>query len=361
MLSCSNIESNKKEEKNYDDISLQLKWERLEDHSAYNQNNQQYPNIKKSVISPDNKYVLSGNNMGNDVILWDAESGESIWEKILEDKTLCVGFSQNSKHAITGNSDNSAKVWNVKTGELIKALSLTSAPHNIVFSNHSSLMAICCEDGSVSVWKSKNYQLAKIISKSSFKSDSLSFIDDYKIKSVTFSPDDRFLMIADNLGNIHFWDVNNFTYQQTTKAVEEKVEETSISPNGKIFAYTFKDDQQNDGGVQSESLVLWCLTNRKEIYRHEFPSGLQSILFAPNNQFLMAYGAEGKNLDKPFSKFANTYFFKLQYNEETMDSIHMIKKSKSYLPESARFNTNGNLLITSHNDGMLRLWDVAYH
>lgn len=163
------------------------------------------------------------------------------------------------------------------------------------------------------------------------------------------------------MGNIHFWDVTDFTHQQTTKAVEEKVEETSISPDGKIFAYTFKDDQQNDGGVQSESLVLWCLTNRKEIYRHEFPSGLQSILFAPNNQFLMAYGAEGKNLDKPFSKFANTYFFKLQYNEETMDSIHMIKKSKSYLPESARFNTNGNLLITSHNDGMLRLWDVAYH
>ncbi len=361
MIACNNNKNSNHKKQNYDDITLQLKWERLGDHSAYIQTEKESFNIKKSVISPDNRFVLSGNNMGNDVILWNAENGVSIWEKILDDKTLCVGFSKNSNHAITGNSDKSAKIWDVESGELIKTLSLNSNPENIIFSRNLSLMAICNTDGSISIWKSRNYQRIKFISNPSTSSDSTSSNRVSKTSHVSFSPDNQFLTTIDNHGEINFWDVKDFTLANSIKAAQDEILLTSISPNGQIFAYTYKDDNQNSSGFKPEVLVLWCLKNNEEIYRHEFPSGLQSILFTPNNQFLMAYGAEGKNLDKPFSEFSNTYFFKLQYKDNIMDSIHLIKKSKSYLPEYVRFNQNGDLLISSHNDGMLRLWQVSYH
>lgn len=361
LYACNTNERWNDEKQHYNDIALQLRWERLGDHTAYHPNNKEYLNIKKAVISPDNRFVLSGNNMGNDIILWDAETGVSKWEKILDDKTLCVGFSTENDHAITGNSDSSAKIWNTKSGKLIKTLALQSVPESITFSQKLALMAICCTDGSVSVWKLKNYQLVKTITSSSFPSDSASENHSSNIKSVSFSPDDRFLMTINNHGKIYFWDAKDFSLANTLNAAKEKIQTTCISPDGKIFAYTYKDDNQNSSGFKPEILVLWCLKSNEEIYRHEFPSGLQSILFTPNNQFLMAYGAEGKNLDKPFSEFSNTYFFKLQYKDNIMDSIHLIRKSKSYLPEFVRFNQNGDLLISSHNDGMLRLWQVSYH
>lgn len=157
--------------------------------------------IPKSVfsdISPDGKTVVS---VWDDVVLWNAETGEKIGPLALSEPRAIsvrdVQFSPDGKHVATADAtvdfENAAMIWSVDERKLTATLKHEFGVASLAFSPDGKLLATADMDVRARVWDIAAQKLLQTIE-----------VENATPDLVTWSPDGKLLAISSN-GIVRFY------------------------------------------------------------------------------------------------------------------------------------------------------------
>ena len=172
--------------------------------------------VESVVISPDNKYIISG-SCDNTIKIWDFKTKECL--KTLEDSCYVnsLALSHNGKYIVSGNEDNTIKVWDFFTGKCLKIIkghfySVTS----VIISPDGKYIISGSNDDTVRIWDIDTGKCLKIL-----KGDS-----NY-VSSSTISPYGQYIILDKNW-RVKIWDFYSGDYLCTIDTIYD----VSIDKNG---------------------------------------------------------------------------------------------------------------------------------
>ena len=99
----------------YQTLTCNLLWERLADCKGEIGKEKGEASIEAALFSPDGKIVASVSQKGSDIILWNAESGESIWETSMDFPLKAVQFTPDNNYLLVGGESRYLKILNTKS------------------------------------------------------------------------------------------------------------------------------------------------------------------------------------------------------------------------------------------------------
>ena len=144
-------------------------------------------NVNASFSSDDKEIIIPtilNSNPYHAVKLWKTEKLISAkkYEGHIEN-VVCVDFSSDGKHFVSGGKDKQVKVWDCETGKLVKSYETLFPLTSIAFQPKTSLFASGQENSKIQLWSIEN-GLVK------------TFTFEYYIESVVFSHDGLSLLFA---------------------------------------------------------------------------------------------------------------------------------------------------------------------
>lgn len=181
---------------------------------------------------------------------------------------LTVKFSPNGQKIATGSADNTIKLWAID-GRLIKTLSKHRGSVNtLAFRPDGQLLASGSVDNTIILWQADGTYLSTLsghkneVTSLNFSSDGQGLVSssrdktiklwkrneqgknyrefksikvDDKVNTVTFSPDDRFIVSGHDSGKINLWKLDG-TFLKTIGSHQDRVTKIVFSPNSQLLA-----------------------------------------------------------------------------------------------------------------------------
>ncbi len=335
----------------YQEITCTLSWERLADCKGEIGKENGDASIESVAFSPNGKIVASVSQKGSDIILWNAETGESIWETNMDFPLKAVQFIPDNDYLIVGGESRYLKLLNTKSGKLIKNLDGKANIECINISDNNEFIAAGNEAGKIIIWRIADFEIVKEIQHdvSNEKKD---------INDVRFSEKDKYLISGGYNSVINYYNIkNDFSKVKSIKKVNGSVKSIRISPNGKYLASS--TTAKNIDNASANALFVWDMKTGDNIYTQYFDFGIEAVEFSPNGQFLLAGGTEGKDIKGPFAGYGNIYVYKI--NEKPDEPyLELVNKIKAFRAEYLQFNKEGDRLLTAHEDGSIKMWNVEY-
>ena len=218
--------------------------------------------VNSVAFSPDGKKIVSatGEEDADDifkisydysVFIWDAETGEQLKELRGHSYiTHSAVFSPNGKSVVSASSDKTVRIWNVEADEGFVVLKgHNNKVRTIAISPDGTRIISGSDDGSIRVWNSDT-------------GIELLGISTPRVKSVSFSPDGKWIVSAGN--GIKIWDTET-GYELWE--IEGDYTSAVMSQDGKRIASV-----SNDGSVKIWNFPqLQSLINANNICYKNFP------------------------------------------------------------------------------------------
>ena len=162
--------------------------------------------VTRALFSPDGQYIATSSEDSN-VIVWNARTGE-VFRQLADHKAGVVdlAWSPNSTYIATEAKDESGRLWNIKTGEFYTLDGLKGDVPVINFSPDSKKLVTERGPGRVTVWDVEQHkELINIGGNEASNPDQQT--NRTSITSAAFSPDNRFLIVADSDGDARAWSI----------------------------------------------------------------------------------------------------------------------------------------------------------
>lgn len=157
--------------------------------------------IDAVTFSPNGKTLATGND--GSVKLWDVDTGRNIRifpEEYLsgENRVFSVTFSPDGKLLAKGCDHDEVKVWDVETGKEIYTLE----GYAVTFSHNGKMLAtgirdIVRDNKPIKIWSIDTGKEIRTLTKTT-----------KNLKSIRFSPDDKYLYSCGDRTDIRVWDVS---------------------------------------------------------------------------------------------------------------------------------------------------------
>ena len=224
------------------------------------------------VFSPDGKWVASTDQYGV-TICWDIEQRQRRWTHRSdnqfgqEEQNMCLAVSPDGRWLANSNgvldSANGNRVVHADYSEVW----LIFGNWGIAFSPDGRWMAYE-NNGYIVVWSTETWRVVEHAP-----------IQGPGMVSLTFSPDSRQLITADDGGLVRLWDTNPIREVAVIGRHNGRVKSVAVSPDGSLAA-SAGDDQ---------TICLWNVKNRRLITRigtHSAP--VLSVAFSPDGRQLVS-------------------------------------------------------------------------
>ena len=269
-------------------------WQKESAITVYNSNGEIKTLLKNNeeiyslAISPNNQFLVSGNNLG-ELTLW-SKDGQKIANWLAHEGTInSIAISPDSNLIATASNDTTAKLW-TKEGKLITTLSGKNIGHSdsvnsIAFSPDGKTIATASNDTTIKLWNLKG-SLINTLSEHS-----------EPVNSVTFSPDGNIIVSASSDTTIRLW--NKRGIQQTIRGHDSAVNSIVFNPDNNTFAST------DDKGI----IKIWQIDSfQSRINTGTFLRDRQQVLLnSPQvNTIQSIEGKVVKQFPNPKNKFINS-------------------------------------------------------
>ena len=174
-------------------------------------------------FSPDSSFVAtSGDN--SKVTVWNVESGERKFSLENPSPVFSVAFQPDGTHLAVG-MHNKVIIWDTETQEQVIGLLQPGDVNAIAYSNDGTLLATTSSEGTLQIWNAtENYAGTPTILKMNGQP-----------LAVTFSPDNRWLAAGGSSSFAYLWDVS-IGEEVSRLPHSEAVTSVSFSNDGSLLA-----------------------------------------------------------------------------------------------------------------------------
>ena len=282
-------------------------------------------------FSSDSTRLVSGSS-DRTVRLWDARTRKSIGESFKghDNKVYAVRFSPyDSRYVISAGADRSIRLWDAKRGRLIGQI--LDAHDDLIWSLDVSAngdqLASSSSDRSIRLWD---------IRAGLPTGQPLISTHESSVLSMALSPDDRYLVSADESGKVKLWELGSKQQDIITLG-------THAVP---VYAVTVSPDNRQimSAGVDG-TLRIWDIEKKAEIKKIKGHDGsaIYSAAFSPDGKQIVSGGQDN--------------------NLELWDAISHKSLGPALVGHEAQvysvaFSPDGNTIVSGSRDDDLILWDA---
>jgi WD40 repeat protein len=305
--------------------------------------------VNTVTFSPDDKYIFAINQEETEV--WDVRTGKNI-RGIKEINTETITVLEGKEMQLTGQEikkrlrffnrshgiqfsamgkyiatpSNSKKVrmefWNINTWEKSKSFKETEYIRSITFSPDGKYVVAGGYNGYILVWDINNEKLIKKIYSPGTDLGSTG------IDSITFSPDGKYVVTGSRDKTIKLWDFKSWKHIKTFKGHSKFIKTVKFSPDGKYIISLDSDKVSK----------LWDIKSGKNI----FSSKQMDINFSPDAKYMISLD-DGKTIklwDVESGKNLQTF------------------RGHSKKVNIAIFSSDGKYIISASDDSSIKIWSL---
>jgi uncharacterized protein (TIGR03067 family) len=284
--------------------------------------------MRRVAISHDEKAVATGFGDGS-VMVWNAATRKATTLEGHKLPVTSVAFTPDGKKLLTGAGNaggvgGEVKLWDLATG---KPLSVSEGHEGAVYavavSPDGKTLAAGFENG-IELWDAENRERRPLPP----------MFPGVRINSITFAPDSQTIAAAGKPAIVYLWDPLTGKEKGTLKGHTGEIESIHFHPDGLTLA-----SGGHDGKVK-----LWDLRT------HEARSTLQAT--RDNWVCSVAFRGDGKVLAVGLTN-QTVKLFDPATTKEPKDLLHPDDPGAE-----VAFPLGGEVLVTGHKAGMIRLWEV---
>lgn len=348
-------------------LKLESVWVRLADTEGKADQDPTTESAESAEFSPDEKFIASGSKgvdrngtrRGQRVSVWRVEDGSLVWERPRANEVEAVSFSRDGKFIAAGGEDFVTEILDATNGRLVTSLRTTASIDGLRFSRDGKLLAVGTEAQLILLYRTTDWKLLASIRHGGSGTNAVNQID--------FTSDDRILVSAGTNAQVKVWEVKRTESGgeitavalelRRTLAHKATVKSVRISPDDRLVA--------SGSGEGNGTLVHELATGRQVAHIAATAWTQECLEWTPDGRFLVTGGSEGngRGSAEQLRRFpANGGFGSIRFYRvpaELGKPFELAHAHKTFRQEYYDFTKDGRLLVSSHEDGTIRLWRVS--
>lgn len=244
-------------------------------------------------ISPDGKYIVSGDGEIHDVYedeetggivkLWDICSGKEL--QTFEGHSwgvASVAITPDGNYIVSGSPDSTTRLWEINNNEVFRTFEggYGWGINSVAITPDGKFIAAGSDDRTIKLWEINSGKVLR-----TFKGHI------HGVKSVAITPDGKYIVSGDGAyetaGTIKLWEISSGKDLQTFEGHNDWINSVSVSPNGKYIVST--DGSDLDYGTTG-TIKLWDINTGKELYSFEEDLNISSVDITPDGKYIVRGG-----------------------------------------------------------------------
>ena len=295
--------------------------------------------VESAEFSPNGKYIVTGTKFDNSVIMWRTSDGAELWRQYHAHEVERVGWSADGKYVAACSEDHVVSVYHAKSGKKLMDLAHTQGIDGLTWSNKGSLLASGEEmtknqdgttDGFIRIFDMPSGKELKVLNFGNTTNE------------LFFSSDDQYLLAAGH-GAVKIYNTQTWELEKTLNPSYRVKYITGVfSPDDRYIAASGTSDYAKG------TIFLWEWKTGKLLKTlNHTGKKIESLSWHPNGRYILSSG---------HSPYIFVYRFDdiLQYSNDSTPVAHKCWTGDHM--EYLDFNADGSFLVSSHQNGLVRLW-----
>lgn len=331
--------------------------------------------IHSVALSPDGSKILAGNLDGT-ATYFNLKTGNNIFRLGGELKIVsAIAISKDGNYSLTGSRGGKFDYWKIHDGEKIKTF---IAEQNSEIVNKSIASIALSSDGKIALASNPYYVMLLNIEEGKLIRKFVGH--DSGVFRAYFSPDDKFALSGSMDGTAKLWDIHTGSLVRSFEGHNSFVLRMAFSADGKYVLTGSKYYNTGYELLPRKTIILWDAKNGREIKSFKEQKHIELLKFSSDSRYIFS-GGDGtlikwdvingnkiwlkSNFLEPELNFNNEYALTLSKknnNKLNLIDISNDKNMVSFYSSSEfvfyTFSHDSNRVISRHNDGTFRLWDV---
>ncbi len=297
---------------------------------------QKAPVVFQIAISPDGRYALSGSL--DSFILWDVLQGKKIQTFHHDDwmgQGIAIAFSPDGKYFASGGKG--AKLWDLATRREI--MTYDDSPALAIAFSPDGKYFLCGGPGPSLFIPKPTLKIFDVATGGEIIDFKIRPSLDYRLQSVAYSPDGKYVLSGSMGGIIDLWDISLGRSIRTTVKVSDGIRAVSFSSDGEYAL----------SGGYDNSVRLWNVKNLTQVKKFvgHTGNGIWSVAFSPDGKYALSAGHDGQ-----------VKIWDLASGTDWRSLVGHTGGGFGGFGASAKFSPNGKQVISA-GDASTRIWDVS--
>lgn len=188
--------------------------------------------IRNLVFSSDGSTILTETSI-DEIIEWDSTTGERLATHALEDDVTSKYTLCHDQHVSANQHNRGMEIWDTDSGESITTIDNESAKiRSCSFSPNEKFLATGSDDEHTQLWDIDTGELVAIYTTYEDTFYTRNFAPSVQINSVAFSPDGDTLATGRSDGDIYLWEIESEEHTLTLTGHEEEIQHVAFGADG---------------------------------------------------------------------------------------------------------------------------------
>ncbi len=207
-----------------------------------------------AAIASDGRIATLGGD--NTALVWDSMLTER--QLVLSGHTEAINsldWSPDFTMLVTASQDGTARIWDATSGqELMRLVGHTAGINQVAWSPDGDFIASGGKDGTVWIWETITGKVFSTIQMNRTLDSRQAY--DLEIWSISWSPDEKFLVTGGGDGYIRVWELESGKQTIELKGHDQFVTYLSWSPMGDRLVSTGADGRARIWNIKNDNMVL---------------------------------------------------------------------------------------------------------